>query len=199
MVRASTARYILEHQGAEAAERAIRSEQGRAFIWTPELFELLGEYAASREKYPNLDAFMPRIVEFFDKQSRHVPKMLAAYRTKVPKVASINIRNGAKDVDPALAEIVVRFTKPMRTDRYSVAKTSEVAMPRVLGKPEFAEDATVVRVPVQLEPGKEYAFSLNWPGGGAFQSDDGYTLEHVPVRFRTRAAPRVRRSQHNPE
>jgi hypothetical protein len=45
LVRALTARYILEHQGQEKAARAVAEEQRRGFRWTGELLSLLGDYA----------------------------------------------------------------------------------------------------------------------------------------------------------
>jgi len=70
----------------------------------------------------------------------------------------MNITNGTTDVEPALKEIVIRFTRPMFT------------------------------IAVALEPDKEYGFSLNEPGLDVFQSVEGIPLSPVKVQFRTRPA-----------
>jgi hypothetical protein len=98
----------------------------------------------------------------------------------------MTVRDGQQDVDPTLTEVKVKFDRAMRRTSFAVAKTSAVEMPK-LGKVHFDETGTVLTIPLSLEPGKEYAFSLNWPGGGSFQSTEGVLLKHVAVKFRTRA------------
>jgi len=188
MVRAATARYAFEHQGPEAATAAVNEERSRGFLWTGELLALLGKYAQDRERYPTLDAFMPQVVEFFDDVASRVDRMVRDEDAGRPKIVSLSIVNGAQDVDPALKEIVVHFDRPMMKDRYAVMRTSAVAQPK-FGKASFDGTGRVFTIPVTLEPDKEYAFSLNWPGGGSFQSVEGVLLKPVEVKFRTRQAP----------
>jgi hypothetical protein len=188
LVRAATARYAFEHQGPQAAAAAVHEERSRAFLWTGELVDLLGKYAQDREHYPTLEAFMPRVVEFFDDAASRVDRMVRDDEAGRPKVVSLSIVNGAQDVNPALKEIVVRFDRPMKTNRYAVARTSAVPQPK-FGKVSFDESGRVFTIPVTLEPDKEYAFSLNWPGGGSFQSVEGVLLKPLEVKFRTRSAP----------
>lgn len=64
-VRAVTALYLRERKGAASADAAIAREEARSFLWTRPLADLLGTYAAQRQQYPDLEAFMPRIVELF--------------------------------------------------------------------------------------------------------------------------------------
>ncbi len=64
-VRAVTALYLRERKGAAAADAAIAREEARSFLWTRPLADLLGTYAAQRKQYPDLDAFMPKVVELF--------------------------------------------------------------------------------------------------------------------------------------
>jgi hypothetical protein len=66
LVRACVVRYRLASEGKDAAERQIVSENTNMFLWIRDLSNLLGEYEAHRDKYPDLDSFFPRIVEFFD-------------------------------------------------------------------------------------------------------------------------------------
>lgn len=187
LVRAASARYALEHGGEASARRAVQEERGRAFFWTHELLDLLGEYAKNREQYPTLGAFMPKVVGYFAGVPDRLEGLIRQYDEARPKVVSITIANGAQNVDPGLTAVIVRFDRPMLRERYAVAKTGTRPAPK-FGKPSFDEAGTVFTLPVTLEPGKEYAFSLNWPGGGSFQSADGYLLKAMPVEFRTRAA-----------
>ena len=188
LVRGATARYVFEHQGPEAAAASVKMERSHGFLWTGELLALLGKYAQDRARYPSLDSFMPQVVAFFDDAAARVDQMVRDDDAGRPKVVSLSIVNGAQDVDPALKEIVVRFDRAMKTDRYSVARTSALPQPK-FGKVSFDESGRVFTIPVTLEPDKEYAFSLNWPEGGSFESADGFLLKAVEVKFRTRPAP----------
>ena len=185
LVRAATARYAFEHEGPEAAAREVTYERGNSFLWTGELLALLGKYAQDREHYPTLQSFMPQVVAFFDGAASHVDQMIRDYDAGRPKIVSMTIASGAKEVDPALKEIVIRFDRAMKTNRYAVARTSNVEQPK-MGKVSFDETGRVFTIPVTLEPDKEYAFSLNWPGGGSFQSAEGILLKAVEVTFHTR-------------
>jgi hypothetical protein len=186
VVRASTARYIFDHEGAEAAARAVNYERARSFLWTGELFDLLGEYQKDRARYPTLDLFLPRMVTFFNDVSGRADKMARDYEGSRPKVVSMTISDGAQDVDPALREMVIRFDRPMQKS-YSLIPVGNFAAPD-FGAGRFDEAATALRLPVTLQPGKEYAFSLNMAYGGSFQSADGVALRYLPIKFRTRQA-----------
>jgi hypothetical protein len=188
LVRAATARYAFEHQGPEAAAASVTEERSHAFLWTGDLLALLGKYAQDRERYPTLDSFMPQVVAFFDGVAARVDQMIRDDDAARPKIVSLSVVNGAQDVDPALKEIVVRFDRAMNTHHYAVVRTSALAQPK-FGEVSFDETGRVFRIPVTLEPNKEYAFSLNWPGGGSFQSVDGSLLKPVEVKFRTKSAP----------
>lgn len=80
--------------------------------------------------------------------------MIRDYDAGRPKIVSMTIASGAKDVDPALTEIVVHFDRAMKTDRYAVARTSKVEQPK-MGKVSFDETGRVFIIPVTLEPDKE--------------------------------------------
>jgi hypothetical protein len=66
IVRGCVVRYRLASEGEAAAEQQIIYENTNRFFWIRGLSNLLGEYEASRSKYPNLDSFFPEIVKFFD-------------------------------------------------------------------------------------------------------------------------------------
>ena len=188
LVRACAARYALAHEGEQAAANAVQYERRRFFLWTPELVDLLGEYEKDRARYPSLADFMPRIVGFFDGLAPRVEGMAGKFEASRPRVVSMTPLNGSENVDPALGEIVVRFSRPMKPASYSVMQTKgKEAFPQVFGV-AFDETGTVFTLRVRLEPGRTYEFSLNSVGGGAFQSAEGTPLAGYPVRFRTAAA-----------
>ena len=60
--------------------------------------------------------------------------------------------------------------------------------PKVTGSPRYDAARKALTIPVQLEPGSSYRFSLNSGEKRGFQSEDGVALEPVEVRFATRAA-----------
>lgn len=64
-VRAVTVLYLRERKGAAAADAALAREVARAFLWTRPLADLLATYAANRQQYSDLDAFMPKLVALF--------------------------------------------------------------------------------------------------------------------------------------
>jgi hypothetical protein len=66
LVRACVIRYLAETWNQKKAEQQIKSDVGRGFLWMRELADLLEEYEEHRDKYPTLNAFFPRIREFFD-------------------------------------------------------------------------------------------------------------------------------------
>jgi hypothetical protein len=181
LVRACTARYVLAHDGVEAARREIESERRQAFIWTGELYDVLAEYEKDRAKYPTLDSFMPRVVAYFNDLSPRVGAMEAAR----PKVLSMTPANGAMDVDPSLTKIIVRFNRPMKRDRFSVMKSNLQLWPEV-EKAGFDETGTIFTLDVRLKPGCDYEFSLNSDAGGNFMSVEGRTLDAVLIHFHTR-------------
>jgi len=65
LVRAAAIRYELAHGGRTRAEPSIESQTALGFVWTRGLVDLLGEYESNRSRYASMDAFMPRIVDYF--------------------------------------------------------------------------------------------------------------------------------------
>ncbi len=66
LVRACVVRYMVTTKGPDAAEQQINREMSRGFLWTQELSDLLAQYEQQRNEYPTLDAFFPKIVDFFN-------------------------------------------------------------------------------------------------------------------------------------
>jgi hypothetical protein len=66
LVRACVVRYMAATQGPEAAQKQIRDEINRSFLWMQELSDLLVQYEQNRDKYKTLDTFFPKVVDFFN-------------------------------------------------------------------------------------------------------------------------------------
>jgi len=178
LARAATIEYVMEHDGQEAAQRVIRQENSRSFFWMSGLVELLDAYRSDRRQYPTFDSFMPRVVEYFNGVAPRIQELTERMQ---PKVISTSIPEGARDVDSGVKSIVVRFSLPM--SRTGPNRSSKVSGGR------FDGSGTVVTIPVNLEPERDYVIPLRWAGGQSFVSADGVPLPVTLLRFRTGAAP----------
>jgi len=180
MVRATTIQYIQEHDGSEAAQRMIQQDYSRSFFWMSDLCSLLAAYQKNRPQYPTLETFMPKVVAFFNDEASRMGELATKYEQTRPTVISMSVVDGATDVDPELAEIVVKFSRPMSTEDRNTD-------PR-FRKGHFDATGTVLTIPVSLQADHDYQFSLRWPNGQAFTSADGVPFQPVSLHFRTRAA-----------
>jgi hypothetical protein len=68
---------------------------------------------------------------------------------------------GATDVDPALTEIKVTYSKAMQDGSWSWSTWGQENYPETTGKPRYLADARTCVLPVKLLPGKFYAIWLN--------------------------------------
>jgi hypothetical protein len=102
------------------------------------------------------------------------------YDESRPRVGSSTITDGANDVDPALKELKVKFSRAMNT-------LDPGNDPR-FRKMHFDESQTVLTIPVDLEPDHDYALWLRWSNGQPFTAADGQPMRPVAIRFRTRMA-----------
>ena len=190
MVRACVIRYTRKYDGSVAAWLAIQQEKARHFRWVADLSNLLGEYESNRDEYPTLDAFSPRIVEFFDKYAEKyadLPEPEEAEGAMVvarPKVVSMTPANGAADVDPDLEAIKVVFDRPMKDQSWSMVGGGP-HFPELVGKPSYDETKTAWTVQVKLKPDWSYRFMLNSDRFEGFRSRQGVPLEPITVEFKT--------------
>jgi len=74
MVRACVVRHVYAADGAVRAQEEINEQQRRGFEWVGELAAQLGQYETGRNRYPDMDAFMPRVVMFFNNYAKTFPK-----------------------------------------------------------------------------------------------------------------------------
>ncbi|MCP5046606.1 MAG: DUF4932 domain-containing protein [bacterium] len=177
LVRAGVVRYMNALNGPQAAEKQIKEEEKNGFPWVKELSRLLGEYEASRNTYPDLDAFILKITAFFNDYAKTMEQ--------TPRVVSMIPANGAVDVDPGLQAITIRFSRPMRDRSWSVVGVGGQT-PQITGQPVYHSNRMILTLPVKLQPGQVYEFGLNSATHFNFASEEGVPLMPVRVRFSTR-------------
>ncbi len=182
LVRACVVRCRAALEGESAEREQLESEHGRHFVWTGELARLLRQYETGREAWPNFEAFMPKVIEFFATYAERLP----AAEIVAPKLVGSTPSNGAESVDPSLTELVFEFDQPMRDQSWSIVGRPE-EQPKIVGKLAYDAARKRLRVPVALEPGREYRFSLNSERFAGFVSESGSKLEPVAFRFSTAA------------
>lgn len=185
LVRATVVRHFHATDGPAAARQEIQRQQGKGFEWIGELSELMAEYEADRTRYRNFDAFMPRVVAFFNQYAETYAEKKAAAAARAPKVVSMTPANGATDVDPGLAEIVITFDRPMMDQMWSVVGGGP-HFPEITGQVHYDAARRVFTMPVRLKPDWSYEFWLNRGRFNTFRSADGVPLEPVHVTFETR-------------
>ncbi len=106
----------------------------------------------------------------------------------VPPVVIATVpESGAAAVDPALAEIRVRFSEPMRDRSWSWGAWSEASFPETAGRPRYLPDGRTCVLPVRLQPGKCYAVwvNMNTENAHEFADRDGQPAVPYLLVFRT--------------
>jgi hypothetical protein len=178
LARAATIEYVMEHDGPQAARIVIGKENSRSFFWMSGLVDLLETYRKGREQYPTFESFMPRVVVFFNQAAGSIHDLTDSLQ---PKVVSTSIADGARDVDPGVTKIAIRFSMPM--NRTGPDRSAKVSGGR------FDGAGTELTIPIALEPERDYAIPLRWSGGQSFVSASGVPLPDTVLRFSTGAAP----------
>jgi len=95
---------------------------------------------------------------------------------------------GADDVDPAITEIKVTFSKDMLDESWSWAQVSEETFPKSEGdKPiHYEKDKRTCVMKVKLEPGKTYALWVNSEKFGNFKDAGGQSAVPYLLVFKTK-------------
>lgn len=196
LVRASTVRYLSVADGIDAAGREAVASRENGFLWVGKLADELREYEGNRSRYPTLDAFVPRLVAFFEAYSATAAQDLEtaqaerharnqALSARGPKVVSFSPANGAADVDSStVTTIVITFDRPMRPGNFALVAIPDAAILPATGRPQFA--GRVVTLPCRLNPGITYGAQLNSAEHMAFADEQGNPLAPVGYRFTTR-------------
>ena len=94
--------------------------------------------------------------------------------------------SGAAGIDPALAELRVTFSQPMRDGSWSWTKWGEGNFPEMTGQPRFLADSRTCVLPVKLRPGQVYAIWLNSEWHQDFKDAAGQAAVPYLLIFQTR-------------
>jgi hypothetical protein len=187
LVRASVIRYMINHQMADSLVQAEMKEQelGRAFLWTPNLVALLGEYESSRTQYPVFSSFYPRIITFFEETAGLIPQMKADYIAHQPVLIAIApFSNNAENVDATITDIILYFSEPLQGQgSFGRGPRGKEYMPELKKLIGYGDTNKSFHLSVGLQPGKEYEFRVL---GRAFKSVSGYPLKDETIKFKTR-------------
>ncbi len=92
--------------------------------------------------------------------------------------------NGDRTVDPALSELSVTFSEPMRDGNWSWVYEDENSFPQMLGHPRFVDSQKNVLL-VRLEPNKENVVWLNSAEFTNFRDEAGNSAHPFKLTFRT--------------
>jgi predicted Ser/Thr protein kinase len=85
-----------------------------------------------------------------------------------PVVVRTVPESGVTNVDPAVAEIQVTFSKEMMTEQmWSFCQVSKATFPELAGEIHYLEDKRTCVMPVKLEPGRTYVI---WVNRGQFEN-----------------------------
>ena len=95
--------------------------------------------------------------------------------------------SGAKNVDPALSEIRVTFSKEMTDRSWSWVQIAPENFPELVGEPRYLEDKKTCVVDVRLDPGKTYIIWLNTQRFSNFRDADGRAAQPYLLMFETGA------------
>ena len=110
--------------------------------------------------------------------------LVTSYEAMRPSViTTAPFSNADTLVDPAITELKILFSKPMK-DGYSISmgKNGKDAYP-VTGAIGFSEDKKTFTVKTALQPHHEYDFIIT---GRSFASAEGYPLVNYRVSFKTK-------------
>jgi RNA polymerase sigma-70 factor (ECF subfamily) len=104
-----------------------------------------------------------------------------------PVVVKTSPQAGDTNVDPALKEIKVTFSKDMMTqDMWSWVEVSKESFPQIVDKVKFLGDKRTCVAPVKLEPGKTYAIWFNSEKFNYFKDKDRNPAVPYLLVFQTR-------------
>lgn len=185
LVRASVIRYLMSHNTNPAvADREMKLQLSKGFVWIRQLTELLGIYEKNRKRYPTLESFMPQLIKFYNITATNISSIQSDYNKKLAHVSAIKpFNNGDNKVNAQLTTIKVYFDKPLSGEGVSITwgkgTNQHYPITRFLG---YTNNNTAITLAVALQPGLDYQFILT---GASFQTPDGYPLQDYEVHFKT--------------
>jgi hypothetical protein len=102
-----------------------------------------------------------------------------------PVVVKTIPESGAASVDPALTQLQVTFSAPMKDRSWSWTRCGDESLPEPNGSPRYLPDGRTCVYPVRLKPGKVYALWLNSETAHEFQDRQGQSALPYLLIFQT--------------
>ena len=93
---------------------------------------------------------------------------------------------GDSAVSPALKEIRVVFSKPMKDKSWSLNLVDKATFPKITGGIKYLKDRKTLVVPVQLEGGKQYLVWVNSQKYANFKDTEGNSAVPYLLAFKTK-------------
>ncbi|HEY8746597.1 MAG TPA: hypothetical protein VIM11_01390, partial [Tepidisphaeraceae bacterium] len=90
------------------------------------------------------------------------------------------------NVDAALTEIRVTFSKDMHDNSWSWTTLSKETFPDASGKPRYLPDKRTCVLTVHLKPATTYAIWVNSPKFGNFKDAEGHSAVPYLLVFKTK-------------
>ena len=182
--------YLLR-TGAETLLEAARIQVGISDGVNTEVVKGLAEGERVVLAKPNGQTPSPvRVIQDLQSGIRNAGAPVGTSTTNLIEPPPVVVRtvpeSGANNVDPALAEIRITFSKPMRNGSSSRAKTPEAEFPQTTGEQRYLEDHRTFVLPVRLERGKVYAVWINAESSKDFQDENNTPAVPYLVIFETR-------------
>ena len=103
-----------------------------------------------------------------------------------PVVVKAVPQAGTDEVDPAITQIKVTYSKDMKDGSWSWSTAGKDNFPELVGTPHYLDDHRTCVVGVKLMPGKTYAIWLNSGKFRNFKDVDGNSAVPYLLVFRTR-------------
>ena len=183
LTRACTHRFLLATATREEVVGDIAYNNSRGFLWIGDVSEVLEGYEADRDRYSTFADYVSELQSFFARYTRGLPHSAEELEARRPHVVGLVPINGDLDVSPGLEVIVVTFDRPMRAGTWSVVGGGPKYP--ATGSPAYDAQRQIFRLPVILEPDREYELWLNRGPHMSFASADGTPLAPFRISFQT--------------
>jgi len=183
VVRAAVIIYMKEHNYDEKSiNKEMTRQLNRGFYWMEGLVKELENYEQNRQQYPDLESFMPRLVEFFNQTTSKIDELKRKIDEQRPRITSIHpFDNHATDVDYHTKQIIIRFDKPLKAKRLKVLP-GEKNFPEIT-QTYLSKDFGSLIIKVKLKPDTEYQIRLS---GWYIKSMKGISMKDYTLNFKTK-------------